>query len=37
MVIPPSMGVATGINLQLIGDNVAMIGDFILKAEKNDI
>jgi hypothetical protein len=32
--IPPSMGVATGINFQMIGDKAATTGDFVLVASE---
>ncbi len=32
--IPPSMGVATAINFQNLGDKAATTGDFVLKAEE---
>ena len=34
MVMPPAMGMATGINLQMEGNNVATTGDFVLLAEE---
>jgi Domain of Unknown Function (DUF1259) len=34
MAMPPAMGMATGINLQMEGTNVATTGDFVLLAEE---
>ncbi len=34
MPIPPFMGVATGINMQLVGENAATTGDFVLLAQE---
>ena len=32
--MPPAMGMATGINLQMDGNTVATTGDFVLLAEE---
>ena len=34
MVIPPAMGMATSINMQMLGDKAAASGDFVLLAEE---
>lgn len=34
MIIPPSMGVATAINFQMVGEKVATTGDFVLIASE---
>lgn len=34
MIIPPSMGVATAINFQMVGEKVATAGDFVLIASE---
>lgn len=34
MVMPPAMGMATGINLQMEGNSVATTGDFVLMADE---
>ena len=34
MEMPPAMGMATGINLQMEGNNAATTGDFVLLADE---